>query len=289
MKKSLKIIAFIIVLVVSLPLELELLLSVTDIWGLKYFDDLATLWEKSTIDATRGYILPPGTYQFSHWKATELEKSVRLLPNNAKGTCEVVFLGDSVTWGHGINDSETWVNLIAAQMPQINAINPSLDGYNSENVRRAIADFPEANVIVYMMVGNDTDYTFGYSNALPYQPHLSMIEKYVRYFAIQKSGSAASSEYTSIAPAISDANVQRFMSDLKAMKGNKRVVFIAFDKEFDNLKQEYGIHSIPMYTHRISYADPHPNAEGSKEMAAVIQPIVREAVDQQCPPAANKP
>jgi lysophospholipase L1-like esterase len=283
MKKPLKIVAFIVVLLVSLPLELELLLSVTDIWGLKYFDDLATLWEKSIIDPTRGYILPPGTYRFSHWTATELENSVRWLPNNAKGPCEVVFLGDSVTWGHGVNDAETWVNLIAAQMPQINAINPSLDGYNSENVRRAIAGFPEANVIVYLIVGNDTDSTYGYSNPLPYQPHLSMIEKYIRYYAIQKSGSTSALEYANVAPATTDSNVQRFISDLKALKEDKRVVFIAFDKEFDNLKQQFGIRSIPAYTHRISFADPHPNAEGSKEMAASIQPIVQQAVAQQCP------
>jgi hypothetical protein len=44
-----------------------------------------------------------------------------------------------------------------------------------------------------------------------------------------------------------------------------------------------------MYTHRISYADPHPNVEGSKEMAASIQPIVQQAAAQQCPQAISKP
>lgn len=285
MRKVLKIALFIVVLLVSLPLELELLLSVTDIWGLKYFDDLATIWEKSVVDPTRGYVLPPGTYQFSHWNATQLENSVRLLPNNAKGPCEVVFLGDSVTWGHGLNDSETWVNLIAAQMPQINAINPSFDGYNSENVRRAIAGFPQANVILYMIVGNDTDPTSGYSNPLPYQPHLSMIEKYIRYFAVQKNQAAPAANNTSFTPQTTDPNIQRFISDLQAMKQDKRVVLIAFDKEFDNFKKDYNIHSIPFYTHRISYADPHPNIEGSKEMATNILPIVQAAVAQQCPQA----
>src|SRR5262245_45701053 len=113
-KTILRRIVFVIVVLVSIVLELEIVLNLLDPWGCRYFNDLATLWEKVVESPNRGYVLPLGKYQFSHWQATELQNSVRLVPDNANGPCQVVFLGDSVEWGHGVNDNETWVNLIAA-------------------------------------------------------------------------------------------------------------------------------------------------------------------------------
>ena len=288
-KRIRRMIIFVIVILVSLVLELELILYLIDPWGLKYFDDLATIWQTVVVHPTRGFVLPPGEYKFSHWKATELTNSIRLLPDNRNGSCQVIFFGDSVTWGHGVNDSETWVNLIAGQMPEINAVNAAFDGYNSENVRRGIADFPDAKVIIYMINGNDTERTYGYSNGWPYQPHLSMTEKYVRYFLVVKGqlpGDAA-------APTLNEAglggetdpNVVRFRSDIEAMSRDKRVLLIGFDNQFDDLKKPFGILSIPFYKDRVSLVDAHPNPKGSREMAAAILPLVRHAVARRCPQA----
>ena len=283
MKKVIRIIVFIIVVLVSTYFEIELVLTLTDPWGLEYFDDLATIGEKAVESPNRGYVLPPGTYQFSHWQATELENSIRLVPDNANGSCKVVFLGDSVEWGHGVNDKETWVNLIAAQLPHINAINASFDGYNSENVRRGIADFPDANLIVYLIIANDTDPTLGYANGWPHQPHLSMIDKYVRFFMLNK-GQGDQTIVNGPGKEQQQVGKLRFESDIEALAQDKRVVMISFQGDFDkSFDAQYNIHVIPHYKNRISNADAHPNVEGSKELAASIFPTVRDAVVQQCP------
>ncbi len=283
MKKVIRIIVFIIVVLVSTYFEIELVLTLTDPWGLKYFDDLATIWDKSVESSNRGYVLPPGTYQFSHWQVTELQNSVRLLPDNASGPCQVLFLGDSVEWGHGVNDKETWVNLIAGQLHQVNAINASFDGYNSENVRRGLAGFPDAKVVVYLINGNDSDPSFGWSNGWPRQPHLSMLDKYVRYFTLAR-GKPEASIASGIGATVEDADKVRFRDDIQTLANDKRVVLISFEGDFEPaFDAEFNIRVIPHYKNRVSSADAHPNAEGNKELTTSILPLVRDAVAQQCP------
>lgn len=281
MSAVLKVLLRIALLFVAIIITIEVVLYLFDPWGVKYFDDLATMADKVVAHPVRGYVLPAGPYQFSHWRALELGNFTRNIPSNANGPCKVVFLGDSVTWGHGVDDQDTWVNLIAQQLPQINAMNPSVDGYNSENVRRTMAEYPDAAVIVYMIIGNDTEQT----QMLPKQPHMSMIEKYIRYFMLVKG--IGPDSVSSIAPPSDDA---RFYRDMQAMSQDKRVLFIGFDDAFDKQLKEkynYNVHLIPPIQHRISYVDAHPNPLGHRDMMQAILPIVKDAVAQHCPSAAG--
>jgi len=277
MSPVLKTLLRIIVMVIAVIITIEVALTLFDPWGMKYFDDLAAIAEKVVTHPARGYVLPAGQYQFSHWRALQLDNFTRNVPNNAKGSCKVAFLGDSVTWGHGVDDQDTWVNLLAQQLPQINAINTAIDGYNSENVRRTIADFPDAAVIVYMIIGNDADVT----GILPKQPRLTMIEKYIRYIMIVRGiGPDAAQAFS---PPTDEA---RFDHDMQLMSQDKRVIFIGFDDAFDQrLKDKYNVHLIPPIRNRISYVDAHPNPAGHRDMMAAILPIVKEAVAQRCPSA----
>ncbi|MFN8418328.1 MAG: SGNH/GDSL hydrolase family protein [Anaerolineae bacterium] len=284
MKRPLRIIVLILFLIVTLPIELEVLLYLLDPWGLKYFDDLAILWENVVSDPDRGYMLPAGTYKFSHWTATIDEGSVRAVPGNQHGSCKVLFIGDSVTWGHGVDDADTWISRIAEQMPQIDAINAALDGYNSENVRRGIADFPDAKVIVYFVIGNDAEPTSGWDYGLPQQPHLSMIEKYIRYLQLnaQINAPAPKSE-----TAQQDPNYIRFKNDLQALADDGRVIFFAPKDVFEaSIVSQYDIHELtadPKNPDRISAADPHPNPNGHRRVAAFILPFVQSAAAKACP------
>src|SRR5262249_6679787 len=154
-------------------------LQIFDPWGMHYFDDLATIWNNSIMDPQRGRVLPPGTYHLSHWTVTELPGYIRLTPNNQNGPCKVVFIGDSLTWGHGVHDQYPWVNLLAAQLPGTTVINAGFDGYNSTEALQSMSGFPDANLFVYFISGNDANKPEG----LFKQNYVSMLKKYQIYIS----------------------------------------------------------------------------------------------------------
>jgi hypothetical protein len=287
LSRPVRVVLLIVATALSVMPMLEVTLRVVDPWGLKYFDDLAYLWENVVAHPQRGYAVPPGTYQFSNWKATILADSTRWLPDNQQGKCKVVFLGDSATWSHGVSDEQTWVNVVAGQLPEANAINAGLNGYNSENVRRAIAEFPDAHLIVYLIVGNDMEPTSGWENGWPYQPRLWMLDKYVRYWQLSRGFNATpASAATPNDPRPPDPHYQRFLNDLEAMSADPRVIFLAIPGFLDPaLIAQYDIFVFPSNdrNERISVADPHANADGSRAMATSALPVLQAAMAARCP------
>lgn len=287
LSKPVRWLLLLVVTALSVVPMLEITLRVVDPWGLKYFDDLAVLWDAVVEHPQRGYALPPGTYQFSNWKATILPDSTRWLPANHEGQCKVLFLGDSVTWSHGVSDEETWVNVVAGQLPTANVINAALNGYNSENVRRALEEFPAAHVIIYLIVGNDMEPTMGWENGWLRQPRLLMLDKYARYWQLSRGfGNTPAVANTSAEPPPPDPHYQRFEADLDALSRDPRVVFLAIPGFLDpGLISKYNIFVFPKGDGRgrISVVDPHPNAEGSRNMATIALPVIQAAMGERCP------
>lgn len=264
-----------LVTVLLVVLTLEGLLRLVDPWGAHYFDDLSTLWDNIVTDPHRGTVLPPGVYQFANWTAVQDDRSVRHLPASAHGPCKVLLVGDSLTWGHGVNDGDTWANLLAGQLPQADILNAGQDGYNSENTRGTIRDFPDADVIVYLIIGNDAEPTIGVHT----QRRVSMIKKYLTYFTevmIKKPPVVSAAE-------VSDTS--RFLSDLAVIHQDDRVVLVSFEPQSlipSAVAVQYRVNFIPLYHHPISRIDGHPNPDGNKEIAASMLPIVRRAIDARC-------
>lgn len=74
----------------------------------------------------------------------------------------------------------------------------------------------------------------------------------------------------------------RFEADMTALEHDPRVIMVAFDDAFGRSIARYGVRLIPFYHHTLSPLDAHPNAEGHREIAASLLPIIREAVSQRC-------
>jgi hypothetical protein len=251
-------------------LGMELALSVFDPWGMHYFDDVGSIWEHVIPHENRVYVLSPGVYHFSNWSVNQLNDYTRLVNNSQEGACKVVFLGDSVTWGHGVNDDDTWVNLLAAQLPGTTVINAGFDAYNSENVLGTLADYPDAHLFVYLIFANDAVPTLDVHR----KPHYSMLGKYLLYIVEQLSGDADQSQHS---------DTIRFKAEIQQMGLDPRVIFIGFDEPLaQSLKPEYDVFLIPAYRNSISKVDFHPNPEGHKEIAEAVLPYVRAAVERQC-------
>ncbi|MEO8398085.1 MAG: hypothetical protein ABI700_34140, partial [Chloroflexota bacterium] len=135
----------------------EGLLARFDPLGFGYFRDQADL-NLHLIADPRGYTFQPGTYKLSKSSFTILPDGNRAVPDtppNAKKT--LVFMGDSVTFGYGVDDDQTWVDLVAGDLPGVHVIDAGVSGFNSANVVRTLALYPDAQALVYLIIDNDAD------------------------------------------------------------------------------------------------------------------------------------
>ena len=48
-------------------------------------------------------------------------------------------MGDSVTFGYGVDDDQTWVDGMARALPDVHVINAGVSGFNSTNVLRTLS------------------------------------------------------------------------------------------------------------------------------------------------------
>lgn len=253
---------------VVVPLIVEAALGLFDPLGIVYFNDQAVLNSHVIPHAGRGYALEAGRYRLAHFTATELPGHARLLPDARNGPCLVVFVGDSLTWGYGVDDDQTWANRVARALSGTRAENPAFSGYNSENIRALVADYAQADVLVYLAISNDDDASWP-TYARREQPQRAMLALYA--------------EYVLSRPAPFPKDRARFVRDIQAFATDPRIVMVTFDNVWGRQLADFTpTHVIPHYTGRISAVDGHPNAAGHAEIAAAILPIVKDAVARRC-------
>ena len=256
---------------------LEILLRVFDPWGaVAYFSDgntVSTLY----IPVGRRDVLPQGQYRYPTWTATIRADYSRYVPDNGRGACQVAFVGDSVTFGLGVNDAETWVSLLARLHPEWTVINAGISGYNSYGVRLTI-DVTPADVYVYLISPNDAELQLFHADiASPpsYQPALKI---YWRIWQIQRQG------YEHPPQMIGDE--RRFDRDIAALAQIENLLIVGFanDPLAQSAQAQFpDVILMTPYSERISFADPHPNVVGHQQIAAAIESAVIETVQSYCP------
>lgn len=238
-------------------------LRALDPWGvLRYFNDLSTMFRQFRQDDQRGYVLPPGYYSFSNWSATILADGTRRVPDVHAAPCTLAMLGDSVTFGHGVNDADTWVNLLAQTFLSVHFLNVSANGYNIENVagaRRAI----HADGYLYLLINNDNQVQVNYRQT--------------------GSGPSAIRQYLYVVHPpeheLPLLPITDFNHLLNQMLSDPQVMVVAFD--IPGISQRVP-HHIPLWTATNSRADGHANAEGNRQIARSLAPLVRQMAQQYC-------
>lgn len=261
----------ILIWMIVLLLGLEGLLRAFDPLGLHYFTDLEILGRGSVSDDARLYVLAPGRYALRGWQVNELPNGVRLTPDTVPSACTLLILGDSVAFGQGVNDDQTFANRLA-QAVQVQVVNAAFEGYNSQQVLGALRHFPQANVVLYLVSNNDKDDAWRFDRPAPVSamPALSL---YV----------SALSPWGKRVQAGETGSQARFDSDLRQIASDRRVIIFAFPEPIGyEVHDHYGAHLIPWYTQHNSWIDGHPNAVGHAEIAAALLPIVHEAVQEHC-------
>jgi hypothetical protein len=258
-------------------LLLEMLLRLTDPWGaVRYFTATGP-----TLDLYIPYgerdVLPAGDYHFSSWSAHINPDHSRFVPDNGAGNCKLAFVGDSVTFGLGVNDAETWVNLIASHHPEWNAINSGVAGYNSYAVRLTIADTP-ADMYIYLITNNDADLQLFHPVVEPHHTYHLALQIYWRTWQIQQQAYERPPEMI--------GSGRRFDRDILTLSSHENILILGFAN--DELAQSAhdlspSVILVPPYTEPISFADPHPNQAGHRQIADTIDPFITEYSRAFCP------
>ena len=259
----------------------EAILRLTDPWGvIDVYDDLVLFHENFETHPRRGYVLPEGEYQFNRWTATIDAQQTRLVPDtNLDASCTIVTVGDSVTFGHGVNDQDTFTNLLARSFPEVHFIDAGLNGYNLGNVLGTIRSI-EADAYIYFMIHNDEDppLQIGQQGRVRY---VITLYRHALSAMLSNDEDSAGSE-TSAEVVYPDW----FITDAQAIAGYDNVLIAANE---GNSLLEYietiapTLVTIPKTRHRVSRADPHPNAEGHAEMAQSLLPHVGLWIAEHCP------
>lgn len=264
---SMKTLTFALFMLLLLLITPELALQILDPLQVKpYFADLDALFATMQADATRVYVHTPGVYTFSNWSAIINADSTRLVPDTSPQDCTIALVGDSVTFGHGVKDSETWANHLARRYPAVEILNTGVNGYNIQQVQATIAAV-SADGYLYMLISNDADKALTFPRKpTPVKP---MIEVYAYVFRTRFGGQAPSTP-----------DWREFDGTLAELKALDNLAIVGY--EGDLLAQHADIPLLPYWTHNNSPTDTHADAQGNVEIADSVETEFAALVEKVC-------
>ncbi len=272
---------------VAMPiLLLEGMLRIFDPWGIVYFDDMAYLGNAFEASEARDYYLPDGEYEFSNWNANIVD-GLRMLPEREAADCQIVLLGDSVTFSYGVSDDETWSFHIASRFPAVQFLNTGITGYNSFNVRQVYANYPDADAYFYSVISNDWNPSldptrYDHENKARYMPYLVRYGNYALYSEEPLQGSHTVEEL------LANPQLERFLDDIATLTADPRVALFGFEetittRALTTLGYEMYQATYPYPDYRNSVIDGHLNAAGNLVLADSITPHMESVIEQHCP------
>jgi hypothetical protein len=254
--------------------SLEIILRIADPWGVAALMDTFEVFSVGAqLSPARGYVLPPGDYHTGHWTATILPDGTRRVPDtDMSAPRRLVILGDSVAFGWGVSDTETWVNLLARDLPGWHVVNTALPGYNIAEIEQNYRAFGGADAYLYLAICNDP-----VPSSLPtrYERPVSMLAAYLDVAGVRD-------------PCTNGQPYDRraFARRVGQLADKPCLSVVATDETFGRelAANVPGVRLIPPWTQTVSRADRHPDGYGNAEIAAALLPIVRQIVERACRP-----
>jgi hypothetical protein len=211
------------------------------------------------------YVFRPGTYDLVRYSVTINEDGTRNLPDNGSG-CRVVAVGDSFTFGMGVDDNESWVN-IAARETGYNWINSGMPGLQASNFVTILDEYP-ADVYVYLNTANDAAvYEEITPEQAPYRP-FSALTLYI-YRAANL-------------PLVYEAP-DNYRSYLDTITARDNLIWYTIDNSPQlDINIEYGAIVLPSTFEIIGVDDSHPNPTGHEQIWKTMENTLKPFVESYC-------
>lgn len=217
-----------------------------------------------------GFVHPTGTYTIAGSTLTIGDDGLRVVPEtNTDADCTVALIGDSVAFGFGVSDDETFAYHLTQALPNVHIINASRQGYDGNNLIWAV-ETVEADIYIYVMVVNDSQPATG---IYPMPPLPNVLSQHIAYF-VARSRHAPTYDY------------ENFEAVMDTMQSVDALVFDATGGSPLVAVAETYTDVIPLDRtppeYRISYADSHPSALGHQAIAETILPYLDTEYQQHC-------
>jgi hypothetical protein len=247
----------------------EFMLTTFDPLGINRYDaDLRAYFNLVERGDHTLFVLPDGVHRFSNWTAT-IEDGTRVTATQPRD-CRIAFMGDSVTFGLGVNDAAVWVNLLAKHYPDTEIRNYAYPGYDASNLRAAFKHV-QAHGYVYLVIENDAGAGITQVRRRPSFKLWSLS----RYFLVLALGWQQAQQQVVV--------TDEFMSYLENLPENTLILGIAGGTLATYAAEHHGAILIDRYTSDISANDPHPDAIGHMQLYAAVQPHVDMFISRVCP------
>lgn len=255
----------VVIVLFSMLLVLDAMLFHIDPLGMRrYIYDLNALFAVA-LPAPDGIRFTPGYHQFAMYDATIGLDGLRIVPDSKNQDCTIVFVGDSVTFGMGADDEDSFPNRLARVLP-VHVVMAAFPGYSAENVRASLAQH-EADGYVWLIIPNDDEPFYMWRRGKGAMPSATVLYLDVLFPQPGKSVPA------------------RFQTAADSILAREDV--LAFIIEGDGLtglvQQRYPqVKVIKPYTGYVSISDTHPNGEGAQQIADAMRPDIEEFVQGVC-------
>lgn len=264
-----------VVIVVAIAAA-EAALAVIDPLGAHYFNEQNALFFRETARSDpRGYGVAPGQYQGRHWSFTILPDGTRAVPaTHPDSERTAVFIGDSLTFSYGVDDAEAFVNLLASEFPGWRFINAGMPAFSAVNYARALAQYPDADVIFVVTIANDrTDR----AAILPFKA-VPPINPYVVIYWRLMTGQITVAQRSDAEKAEIAAEWE---ASLRTLDADPRVHILTFAGEYAALVEAVvpDVQVVKYFGGRISPVDPHADADGNRELYESMLPTVRAVLE----------
>lgn len=219
-------------------------------------------------DAT-GYIHTPGTYRVNGQAVTIGADGLRITPDS-DATCTVAVLGDSVLFGFGVSDDDTFVSQLATRYPDVRWINTGRTGYNVDNFHRVL-DTRTADGWLYYAVSNDaSDPPATTAQVRRTYSATALHARLVYAFTRTRQASPRAIDW------------QPFDELITRLQSRDALMIGADDHAVTARLVVHGGASIPAHRHPISAVDPHPNPAGHMHIADALTPLVDHWLPTVC-------
>jgi len=262
---------------------LDGLLLWTDPLGAVAYSHSTVSFIMNTVPDETGYRLNAGEHYFHYYTMTIDEDGYRVVPDtDHDADCTIAMIGDSVTMGIGVDDAETWVNLVARDIPDVRLINTARSDYAVQDVYQLMQTTP-ADGYIWLMIENDVVDEYVFRSLIPNQnPYLPATRLYLERLRSRLSfGNVREVD----AEGQRSTDFDNYWDFSDRILSNDNVFGFAFETgavSRETAERYDNVVSIPHFGESISTIDFHPSVVGHQNIANSVADDIESFVDGIC-------